>query len=198
MAQPVSGSRSTDADIELRVIGAIAKAMDKPAAEITPATSLEADLGAQSLDYLDIAFLIERDFRIQFPRANFIQRAADHFGEANLVRNGALTDFGLELLAAGMPELDRSRLRPGLRVDEVRKMFTVATFIRVVKQLLDHKATLDRACPSCGAHMEESSTLPEFACAACGTAVPLPPGDDVLFDHMLSLEKSARSTRRDA
>lgn len=197
MAQPVSGSRPTDAEIERRVIEAIAKAMDRPVTEITPGTSLEADLGAQSLDYLDIAFILERDFRIQFPRADFIQRAADHFGEANLVHNGTLTDFALELLAAGMPELDHTRLRSGLRVDEVRRMFTVATFIRVVKQLLDHKATLDRRCPTCAVQMEESSTLPEFTCAACGTSVPLPPGDDVLFEHMVGLEKVARSDGRD-
>lgn len=189
----VPGLRPSDADVERRVIDAIAKAMDRPASGITPATSLDADLGAQSLDYLDIAFLLEREFRIQFPRADFIQRASDHFGEENLVRNGRITDFGLDLLARGMPELDRTRLRSDLRVDEMRQMFTVATFIRVVTQLLDHKASLDRGCPKCSATMEESTTLPEFVCGACGTSVPLPPGDEVLFDHMLELEKASRS-----
>src|SRR5580704_17362406 len=123
-------------DVERRVLEVIARAMDRPVSEVTPTSSLEDDLGAQSLDYLDIAFSLEREFRIQFPRADFMQRASDQFGEEKLVRDGVITDFGLQLLARGMPELNPADLKSGLRVSEVRNMFVVATFIRVVKQLL--------------------------------------------------------------
>lgn len=174
-------------DVEQRVLAVIARAMDRPVSDVKLTSSLELDLGAQSLDYLDIAFALERQFRIQFPRADFMQRAGDHFGEENLVKNSVITDLGLRLLAKGMPELDPSALKPGLRVTEVRKMFVVATFIRVVKQLLEAKAAMDRTCPGCGATMNESQSLPEFICPACGKSVPLPSGDDVLFDHLITL-----------
>ncbi len=183
----------TDEEVEQKVLEVIARSMDRPVSEVTPASSLEMDLGAQSLDYLDIAFSLEREFRIQFPRTDFFQRASDHFGEESLAHDGVITDMGLKLLAVGMPELDPLQLKPGLRVDEVRKMFTVATFIRVTKQLLQSKANADRTCPKCGLQMEDSPTLPEFVCAACQTSVPLPSGDDVLFEHLLNVERAAKA-----
>ena len=187
MTQTTSETPGAQDDVEQRVLAVIARAMDRPVSDVKGTSSLELDLGAQSLDYLDIAFALEREFRIQFPRADFMQRASDHFGEENLVKNGVITDLGLRLLAKGMPELDPSALKPGLKVTEVRKMFVVATFIRVVKQLLEAKAAMNRTCPDCGARMNESQSLPEFICPACNKSVQLPGGDDVLFDHFIAL-----------
>ena len=182
-----------DEEVDRKVLEVIAHSMDRPVSEVAPTSSLEMDLGAQSLDYLDIAFSLEREFRIQFPRTDFLQRASDHFGEENLVKDGVFSELGLRLLAEGMPELDATQLKPGLRVDEVRRMFTVATFIRVTKQLLRSKANADRTCPKCKAQLEDSPTLPEFVCSACQASVPLPPADDVLFEHLLSVEQSAKA-----
>ena len=187
MTQTTVETPGAQDDVEQRVLAGIARAMDRPVSDVKGTSSLELDLGAQSLDYLDIAFALEREFRIQFPRADFMQRASDHFGEENLVKNGVITDLGLRLLARGMPELDPSALKPGLKVTEVRKMFVVATFIRVVKQLLEAKAAMNRTCPDCGAMMNESQSLPEFICPACNKSVQLPGGDDVLFDHFIAL-----------
>jgi acyl carrier protein/ribosomal protein S27E len=161
--------------------------MDRDVSDITPSTALEGDLGAESLDYLDIAFALEREFKIQFPRTDFMQRAADHFGEENLVKDGMITDLGLRLLAAGMPELDASKLTPGLRVTEVRAMFTVATFLRVVRRLLEVKEAADKTCPDCRSQMTESSGAPEFVCPQCGKTVMLPSGDDILFQDVVKL-----------
>jgi acyl carrier protein len=180
-------------NVERRVLEVVARAMDRPVGEVTPSSSLEADLGAQSLDYLDIAFSLEREFRIKFPRDDFIQRASDHFGEENLVHEGVITDFGLKLLAKGMPEIDSTKLTPGLRVTELRRLFIVGTLVRVVKQLLDAKAEMDRACPQCRAEMQESDSLPEFVCPACNTTVPLPDGNEILFRHLVSIERLAGS-----
>jgi acyl carrier protein len=174
-------------EVDQSVIEVIARAMDRPVSEVKLTSSLERDLGAQSLDYLDIVFSLERKFRIQFPREDFMQRASDYFGEENLVKEGIITDFGLNLLTKGLPELDPEALRPGLKVTEVREMFVVATFARVVKQLLAAKAAMDHTCPQCKGLMEESPALPEFVCSACGTTVPLPPGDDVMFEQLVAL-----------
>lgn len=179
--------------VEQRVLEVIAKAMDRPVSDVRPDSSLEEDLGAQSLDFLDIAFSLEREFRIQFPREDLLQRASDHFGEENLVKDGVITALGLKLLAKGMPEIDPAALVPGLKVTDVRKMFVVATFIRVVNQLLESKAAADRTCPACQTQMEESKSLPEFVCPACGKTVPVPSGDEVLFQHLLHLQDECSS-----
>ena len=193
MTETTMSSAIQGDEIERKVLEVIARAMDRPVEEVKPGSSLELDLGAQSLDYLDIAFSLEREFRIQFPRADFMQRASDHFGEENLVKDGVITDFGLKLLAKGMPELDPAQLKSGLRVNEVRKMFIVATFIRVVRQLLDYKNSMSRACPDCGTTMNESPSLPEFLCPNCGKSVPLPSGDDILFDHLIGLQDAVNA-----
>lgn len=185
-------------DVEKRVLEVIARAMDRPVSEVTSASSLEGDLGAQSLDYLDIAFSLEREFRIQFPRDDFLQRASQHFGEENLVQNGVVTELGLKLLARGMPEIDAARLTPGLKVTELRRMFVVGTFVRVVKQLLRAKAEMDRACPKCPAELVESASLPEFVCPACGAVVPMPSGNEILFQHLLGVAESPAPGEREA
>src|SRR4051812_14765402 len=112
MADTIGGSADVASDkVERKVLEVIARAMDQPLANVKPSSSLELDLGAQSLDYLDIAFSLEREFRIQFPRADFLERASNHFGEENLVKDGVISDFGLKLLAQGMPEMDQSALK---------------------------------------------------------------------------------------
>lgn len=191
--------RMSDEEVESRVLSIIAKAMDRPVSEVKPSSSLEGDLGAQSLDYLDIAFSLEREFRIQFPRTDFMQRAADHFGEKNLVRDGVITDLGLELLRLGMPELNPADLKSGLKINELRNMFTVGTFIRVVKQLLEVKSGMDTTCPECKGALQPSPSLPEFVCTTCGKVVPLPSGDDVLFEHVVALKETLeRSVQKGA
>jgi acyl carrier protein len=185
-------------DVNSRVLEVIARAMDRPVSDVSPSSSLEGDLGAQSLDFLDIAFSLEREFRIQFPRTDFLQRASDHFGEANLVKDGVVTPFGLQLLVLGMPEIDPAKLKPGLRVNELQKMFTVATFIRVVRKLLESKARMDRRCPNCKAEMTEASALPEFVCNACQTVVRVPSGDEVLFRHLLAVAQQVTDSGKEA
>jgi acyl carrier protein len=192
MQQSTENSALPIADeVEQRVLAVIARAMDRPVSEVTPTSTLEGDLGAQSLDYLDIAFSLEREFRIQFPRDDFLQRAGKHFGEENLIQDGVITELGLSLLAKGMPEMDTAKLTPGLKVTDLRHMFVVATFVRVVKQLLEAKAEMDRSCPNCHAETVESTSLPEFVCPACKTSVPLPSGNDILFKHLLSVQGAA-------
>ena len=185
-------------EVDEKVLEIIAKALDAEPGKVTPSTALEGDLGAESLDYLDIAFMLEREFNIQFPRTDFMERAAEHFGEENLVKNGVLTSLGLQLLAKGMPELDQAQLKPGLKVNEVRRMFVAGTFIRVTKRLIESRQSLDHTCAKCGAEMEESSNSLELVCAACGEVKPFPSGDDILFQDLLALEKDGAAPPQSA
>jgi acyl carrier protein len=173
--------------LEGQVVAAVAKALDLKPEKVTLSSSLQDDLGAESLDYLDIAFQLERNFNVQFPRADLLQRASDHFGEDALVKDGVVTDLGLSLLRKGMPEVDPGRFRPGLRAIEVASMFTVWTFVRVLDRLLAAKEQMPRQCPKCGSELAESPNLPEFVCSGCGEVVPLPSGDAILFQDLLEL-----------
>jgi len=174
-----------DDEIERRVITILAAALDCKPSDIVPSAGLQ-DLGAESLDFLDIAFRIEKEFRIRMPRLNVLARAEEHFGEGVLVTDGLLTPVGLEVLRKTMPEVDPARLRPGLRASEVGRLLSADTFVRIVRRML--AATRDAlvACPACGGTLEPSATTCEAICAACRALVPFPPGDDVLLQDLIA------------
>lgn len=173
--------------LEASVVEAVAGALDLEPGEVALGSSLQDDLGAESLDYLDIAFQLERRYKVEFPRADLLERAGTYFGEERLVKDGAVTELGLRLLRQAMPEVEPGRLRPGLRAAQVASMFTVQTFARVLDRLLYAKEQTSRTCPECGGALADSEVLPELVCGACGKAVPLPSGDDVLYQDLVDL-----------
>jgi acyl carrier protein len=148
-------------------------------------------LGAESLDLLDVAFALESEYRISFPRTDILERATSHFGEDALVKDGLVTDLGLQLLREGMPELDPDLVKPGLRDIEVAQNITVGSFARITQRLIDAKAEFPRTCPACGAALVESEVMPEFECSGCGKIVPVPSGDDVLLQDLIDLHERA-------
>ena len=174
-------------EIERKVINVVADVLDRDRDEVRPNSSLEFDLGAESLDYLDMAFSLEREFNINFPRADALQRAVAHFGEDKLWKDGHLTPFGVQLLGESMPELDKERLTPELPLAELRRMFTVATMIRVTKRLLQAKEEASRECPECGGQLIAGDAAPEFECKDCHHVVAFPQGDDVLAADLVAI-----------
>jgi hypothetical protein len=103
-----------------------------------------------------------------------------------------VTDLGLKLLLKGMPEIDPAKVKPGLMAIDVAKMITVGSFVRITQRLLEAKAQFPRTCPKCGASMHESDTMPEFECGNCGNIVPLPSGDDILLQDLISLAEQTQ------
>jgi acyl carrier protein len=180
--------------VGLKVRQAVANSLEIEVENVHLDHSLVQDLGAQSLDMLDIAFALEREFRIQFPQTDLLQRASSHFGEDALVNeDGFVTDFGLQLLRGGMPEIDPVRLEPPTLAADVIKLITVQTFVRLVLRLIEVKDQFPRKCPLCGSQTIESDVLPEFVCPNCGDTRPLPTGDEVLLGDLLELANRAPS-----
>ena len=72
--------------------------------EVTPTASLTADLGAESIDFLDIVFRIEKTFDVKISQGElFPENFADN---AQWVADGKLTDAGLEMLKGRMAHVD--------------------------------------------------------------------------------------------
>jgi len=185
--QDAHASPAVPADeVRQKVREVVAKSLERPLEKVTLDSSL-FELGAESLDLLDMAFLLEKEYRIQFPRADILERAAQHFREEDLVAGGVVTDLGLQLLRKGMPELDPAKITPGLRAIDVVKMITVGSFARITVRLLEAKAEAPRHCPTCGAALVESTVMPELECPGCGEIVPLPSGDDILLRDLTEL-----------
>src|SRR4029079_14458621 len=76
--------------------------------EVTPNATLRGDLGAESIDFLDIVFRLEKDFGIQIPRGAMVTE--DVFTNPAYVQNNRITPAGMEEMKKRMPHMDFTEL----------------------------------------------------------------------------------------
>src|SRR5438034_10041045 len=91
-------------EIYSKVSATLMEALNVDEEEITPAASLQGDLGAESIDFLDIVFRLEREFAIKIPRGELFPESV--FQDSEFVREGKVTDKGLGELRSRMPYAD--------------------------------------------------------------------------------------------
>lgn len=133
---------------------AVALGLDED--EVEPGARLIEELGAESLDFLDIVFRLERTFDIKIPRGGVETTVRDEM-QATYEVDGVLTAAGLAQLAQHMPEVPAEEFREGLRVSEIAELFRVATFYNIVVHLLEMKA--DEAIEPLDALNEERAVV---------------------------------------
>jgi len=113
------------------VCDVIAESLGRPRGSVQLASNLFDDLGADSLDLLDVVFALEGRFTIEITRGALEQAARGDMTDDEFAPAGAISDAGLERLRALLPE-SRERIRPGLLPREIPRLFTVGTFARIV------------------------------------------------------------------
>lgn len=91
--------------------------------EVTPDATLVGDLGAESIDFLDIVFKLEKAFDIQIPRDELFPD--DILSNAEYVQDGKVTEAGLEKLKERMPFADLSRFEQNPLVQDFGNLLTV-------------------------------------------------------------------------
>jgi acyl carrier protein len=106
--------------------------------QVTPTARLKADLGAESIDFLDIVFRLERQFGIQIPREELFPESIFQ-GDTTFVANGKVTPAGLAALEKQMPYADLTEFKKDPRLDKVEDLFTVEVLVRYLKMRLDRK-----------------------------------------------------------
>lgn len=119
-----------------RVQSIIADALYVEKSEVVRDASLMKDLGAESIDFLDIVFRIEKDFGIKLPKGEAERRARGNLTDEEFAINGLIQEKGLDCLRKAMPEVDASLIKHGLTVRDIPTLFTVATFERMVNEQL--------------------------------------------------------------
>ena len=133
-------------DVWAKVQDAFAVALGLEEDEVVPEARLIEDLGAESLDFLDIVFRLERSFDIKIPRGGIEAEAREDVDGVYEV-DGVLTTEGLAKLIEVMPEVPAEEFREGLRVSEIPELFRVATFYNIVMLLLAQKANEEDVSP---------------------------------------------------
>lgn len=103
--------------------------------EVTLDATLVDDLGAESIDFLDIVFQLEKGFDIKIPRGEFIPQ--DVFTSEEYVQDGKLTEAGLIELRERLPYFDLTAFEANPVVQEFPKLLTVADLCRFVESKVE-------------------------------------------------------------
>ena len=125
----------TPEEIFAKVQATLVDALGVDDDEVTLESRLEADLGAESIDFLDIVFRLEKNFGIKIPRGELFPEdlaAAD----SGMVKDGLITADGLVTLQKKMPHFDLEKFSKDPKVENIRDMFTVQMLVNFVKNKL--------------------------------------------------------------
>jgi acyl carrier protein len=95
-------------------------------------SSLIDDLGAESIDFLDIVFRLERAFKVKIPRGKIVEESRGDLSETEFEQGGHVTRAGLERLKAFLSEVPAERFPDPLPVAHIPRLFTTATFCKLV------------------------------------------------------------------
>ena len=102
--------------------------------EVVAGATLQEDLGAESIDFLDIVFRLEKTFSIKISKGELFPD--DILNNPDLVENGKITSDGLEQLKRTMPHADFSEFEKDPDVSKVPDLFTVNTIVNYVENKL--------------------------------------------------------------
>jgi acyl carrier protein len=122
----------TQEEIYAKVSATLVDALNVDEDEIKPTSTLQGDLGAESIDFLDIVFRLEREFGIKIPRGELFPESIFQ-GDPDFVQNGRVTDKGLEELRARMPFADLSAFEADPQVSHISDLFTVELIARYIE-----------------------------------------------------------------
>lgn len=107
--------------------------------EVKPDAILTSDLGAESIDFLDIVFKLEQAFGFKIgPGELFPENVAQ---DPEYVQDGKVTDKGLAALKQRLPHADFSRLEADRSVDNVAEIFSVDAVVNFVETKLTATAS---------------------------------------------------------
>ncbi|HUV40259.1 MAG TPA: acyl carrier protein [Sedimentisphaerales bacterium] len=103
--------------------------------EVTADATLMTDLGAESIDFLDIVFRLEKTFGIKIAREELFP-AENLISNSELVSNGKLTAKGLAELKTRMPHTDLAAFEGNPDINRLGDLFTVNAIVRFVENKL--------------------------------------------------------------
>lgn len=100
--------------------------------EVKPQSSLIVDLDAESIDFLDLVFRLEKGFGVKIPRGKIVEDARGPLAEAEFETKGIVTEAGLARLREFLSEVPTERFKTPLKAADVPRLFTTETFCKVV------------------------------------------------------------------
>ena len=117
-----------------KVAETMADALGCDVEDIKPDVSLIEGLDAESIDFLDMVFRLERAFKVKIPRGKIVENARGDVPESEFEQNGIVTEKGLAQLKAYLSEVPAERFKTPMKVADIPRLFTPETFCKLVIQ----------------------------------------------------------------
>ncbi|MGD9855137.1 MAG: acyl carrier protein [Planctomycetaceae bacterium] len=126
---------ATSAEVFEKVQETLVDALGVDDDEVTPQATLIGDLGAESIDFLDIVFRLEKNFDIKIPRGElFPENLAG--ADTEFVRDGVVTEKGISELRTRMPHADIDAFAADPKVENIQELFTVDMICKFLESKL--------------------------------------------------------------
>jgi acyl carrier protein len=125
----------TSNEIYEKVREILVDALGADESECTMDATLMGDLGAESIDFLDIVFRLEKTFNVKIPRGELFP---DNFAasDPNLTKDGVLTPAGVAELRKRLPHADIDKFAKDPKVENIQDLFTVGMIVKFMQAKL--------------------------------------------------------------
>jgi len=130
----------TEQEIFQKLLPHVREVTGVPADQIRLDSVLMDDLGAESLDLLDLSFLIEEAFGVTISGDEFERQARARMPGLVYERDGILTDEAIVELRKALPEVPPQKIHPGMAKLYVPQVLTVAVFVHLIQRKLAETA----------------------------------------------------------
>ena len=131
---PEVGSMTKD-EIFQTVAATLVEALNVDEDQVSLSSTLQGDLGAESIDFLDIVFRLERAFSIKIPRNELFPESIFQ-GDPELVKDGKVTEKGLAELRDKMPYADLTEFEKNPTLEGISDLFTVNLIVSYIESKL--------------------------------------------------------------
>src|SRR4029450_7769578 len=125
----------TTEEIYSKVSATLVEALNVDEDEIQPTSTLQGDLGAESIDFLDIVFRLEREFGIKIPRNELFPESIFQ-GDPEFVKDGKVTAKGLSELRTKMPYANLAEFEKNPTLEGISDLFTVDLIVSYIESKL--------------------------------------------------------------
>ena len=133
-----------DKDFFTKVQQTLAGALGVDESEVTPEASLKRDLGAESIDFIDIVFRLEKAFDLKIPAGDLFP--SNLLNDERFVKEGMVTPEGLAELRVKLPYLELEEFTKDPQITKLADCFTVKMLLRYLSDRLSKSSCSDQCC----------------------------------------------------
>jgi acyl carrier protein len=165
----------TESEVFDKFAQIVARSLRIDASQVSREAHLN-DLGAESLDLIEITMETETQFHIFLPDKSILETAVEVFGSDILEKDGYLTGEGKRLMMCRLPEADVRTFQGEVAIKDLYSYFLkVGTWVRMVQALAEYTPG---ECAECRGRMTASMGF-RMKCASCGQEITLRSGEEL-------------------